>query len=80
MENLLTLVLFFVSNAACFWIGVRAAEGRANGGETAPAIPGDEPLNVPDEDLKSQKAVETMLRNIDVYDGTGMGQEEIQRF
>ncbi len=77
MDNLLTLVLFCLSNAACFLIGVRAAEGRATGGTDDTPMTEHAPLTAPEVPFESQKAVETMLRNIDVYDGTGMGQEEI---
>ena len=76
MEMYILLVIICVSNAVCFVLGARL--GRGGGAfEAARPAPEERPAELPSESRKAQKAVETMLRNIDAYDGTGIGQEEV---
>ena len=75
MEMYILLVIICVSNAVCFVLGARL--GRGGAFEAARPAPEERPAEPPSESRKAQKAVETMLRNIDAYDGTGIGQEEV---
>ena len=82
MEVLLLLVMGAI-NIACFMIGAKVAQTVMQG----------EPVEVPElNPMKAAKAhrerkeaemernvVETIMRNIDNYDGTPYGQEDVPR-
>lgn len=78
MEVLLVLAVS-AANALCFMIGVKAAKG-----ETI-ELPKVNPVTLIKErqDKKQaeweQSKLETIMQNIEAYDGTGMGQKDVPR-
>jgi hypothetical protein len=82
MEAVIITIVVALANIACFMIGVK----------TGMAVAKDEPIELPkirafDYTKKADKEqreaesernrVETILRNIENYDGTGLGQEDV---
>lgn len=82
MEILLILTVGAL-NVACFFIGAKVGQKVAKGEPVAVSLP--EPLKAirEHEDRKEaereQERLETILRNIDNYDGSENGQEEVPR-
>jgi hypothetical protein len=80
MEVLLLLVMG-LTNIFCFMIGAKVGQAVTKG-ETvqlpnpAKAVREHKARKAADED---KNRYDTILRNIDNYDGTGIGQEEIPR-
>ena len=80
MEVLLMAVLA-ASNIACFLIGAKVGQKVSKGEEI--------PLEMPKFDYGKQKArkeaeweqnrIDTILRNVEAYDGTSYGQEDVPR-
>ena len=81
MDIVLLLAIASLSNIACFVIGAKVGQ----------KVIKDEPIKTPDvnpfkayrekQELKEEEAaknrIDTILRNIDNYDGTGYGQEDV---
>ena len=82
MEMLLIALIFSFSNIACLIIGLRIRDGK----EIKISSPVEmikeykENKETQQEEEQKQKALETMLYNIDRYDGTEEGQREIERY
>ena len=82
MNELLLVASVCLSNIACLIVGVKVGQ-KAHRGEDIRMVNLPNPIEkvqsfkVSQEKKKEQEAVETMLYNIDVYDGTGMGQKDI---
>lgn len=80
MEVLLLLVMG-LSNIACFMIGVNVRQKVDRGEEVKlPTVNPKEAVRAHQERKEAEKEknrVETILRNIDAYDGTSRGQEEV---
>lgn len=82
MEILLILAVGAL-NVACFFIGAKVGQKVAKGEPVAVSLP--EPLKAirEREDAKEakreQERLETILRNIDNYDGSENGQEDVPR-
>lgn len=80
MEVLLLLVMGAV-NIACFVIGAKIGQKTAKG--EAIELPTVNPLELVQEHRAKRAAqaeqdkVDTILRNIENYDGTGYGQEDV---
>ena len=80
MEVLLMAVLA-ASNIACFLIGAKVGQKVSKGEEIL--------LEMPKFDYSKQKArkeaeweqnrIDTILRNVEAYDGTSYGQEDVPR-
>ena len=80
MEALLLMVMG-LTNIACFMIGAKVGQ-QVSRGETVKT-----PTVNPVQAIKERRAMneaqmeqdrqETILRNIEVYDGTGYGQEDV---
>lgn len=70
-------------NIACFFIGAKVGQTVAKGEEIK--LPNVNPLEAVKERHAKKEAeyeqgrVETILRNIDSYDGTGNGQKDVPR-
>ena len=86
MEELFTLLLIAVvatSNIVCFLIGAKIGQKVSKGEEVK--LPTVNPVEVIREHREKkeyehkQSQLETILRNIDNYDGTDFGQEEVPR-
>lgn len=80
MEVLLLLVMGAV-NIACFLIGAKIGQKVSKGEDIElPTVNPLEALRENQEKRAAQKErdkVETILRNIESYDGTGYGQEDV---
>lgn len=82
MEVLL-LVVMGVMNIACFFLGARIGQTVAKG-ETIEA-PSLNPMKAVEEKRNKKQAdeeqarIDTILRNVERYDGTGRGQEDVPR-
>ena len=80
MEVLLLLVMGAV-NIACFMIGAKVGQKVTKG--EAIELPTVNPMELVREHQEKRAAqeerdkVETILRNIESYDGTGYGQEDV---
>lgn len=80
MEVLLLLVMGAV-NIACFVIGAKVGQKVTKGEDIE--LPKVNPLELAREHQEKRAAqeerskVETILRNIENYDGTGYGQEDV---
>ena len=80
MEALLYVVLA-ASNILCFMIGARVGQTVSKGEKVE--LPTMNPLEVyrknkADKDAKRvQDKFSTIMHNIDIYDGTGIGQKDV---
>lgn len=87
MEVLLILLLLLIMgavNAACFMIGAKVGQATAQGEETKLQAVTIEPVPEHQEQKESEKGAEvekswfdTVLQNIDNYDGTDQGQVDV---
>jgi hypothetical protein len=81
--ELLLMVLISLSNIACFLIGARVGQKVVKGEEVK--LPTVNPMEVYREHQERKEAervqekVEAIWRNIDNYDGTAQGQEDVPR-
>ena len=72
-------------NIACFLIGVKFGEKTAKSEGEKPKAPTLNPIKAMrehnDKKLaeKEQARIDTIMRNIENYDGTGNGQEDVPR-
>lgn len=80
MDILLVLAVS-AANIACFLLGAKVAQATAKGEEIK--LPSVNPLKLVQEAKEraavkdEQDKVATILRNIESYDGTGYGQEDV---
>ncbi len=83
MEALLIIAAVAASNIVCFMVGAKVGQAVSKGEEVK--LPTVNPLeavrehNAKKEAEYQQRVNETILRNIESYDGTGNGQEDIPR-
>lgn len=79
--EILILLAVCASNVACFFIGAKIGQKAYNGERIE--LPAPDPMKAVQErrDRKEaemeQNRVDTILRNIEAYDGTGRGQEDV---
>ena len=82
MEVLLLLVMG-AANIACFIIGAKVGQTVSKGEDIqTPAVNPIKAFREKEarrEAHKEQERIETIMRNIESYDGTGMGQEDVPR-
>ena len=80
MELCLTLLIVCASNLLCLHIGTRAGrrlgEVKLNPVEKVKERKENKVLS--QEQKQRQEALKTMLHNIDVYDGTEVGQQDVR--
>ena len=83
METILLILTIGALNVACFFIGAKVGQTVAKGEDLKP--PQIDPLK-PIRDAQNRREAdrereryEAIMRNIDSYDGTGIGQEDIPR-
>lgn len=83
METILIIAITGTLNLACFFIGAKLGQ-MVQKGETIPT-PEVNPMKLYKErqerqevDMEKQK-LDIVLRNIERYDGTGNGQEDVPR-
>ena len=79
MDVLLLVVFICLTNIACMIVGVKVGQKAYRGEEIKLPNPVAKVRSFKDsqEYKKEQEALDTMLYNIDVYDGTGLGQKDI---
>lgn len=84
MELFLVALLFSISNIVCVLIGVRAGARATASDNFKIQNPVEkvkerrENKELSREQKERQEAVKTMLHNIDVYDGTDIGQQDVR--
>lgn len=80
--DVLVLALFSLSNIVCFLIGARTGQ-KVTKGEEVKVAPN--PMELYREEQARKEAervkskIDTILHNIDMYDGTDHGQEDVPR-
>ncbi len=81
MEIALYITLTGIFNIACFFIGAKVGQTVSRGEKVE--MPNVNPLKAHKENQskkemkREQEKLDTILRNIDRYDGTGRGQEDV---
>ena len=81
METIILILLMGVMNLLAFLIGARTAQKAQKGEEIE--LPNINPVKVYEEHMeriqanKEQQELNTMLENINNYNGTGLGQKDI---
>lgn len=82
MTTALTILLTGTLCCVCFLIGAKVGQKVSNGERVE--LPSVNPIKAMQESKdrkeaeKEQDKVETILRNIERYDGTGKGQEDVR--
>lgn len=82
MEMLLIALIISFSNIACLIIGLKIRDDKKIKISSPVEMIKEHKENkeIKHEEQQKQKALETMLYNIDRYDGTEEGQREIERY
>lgn len=82
METLLIALIISFSNIACLIIGLKIKDGKKIKISSPVEMVKEHKENkeTRQEEKQKQKALETMLYNIDIYDGTEFGQKDIERY
>lgn len=81
METIILILLMGVMNLLAFLIGARTAQKAQKGEEIE--LPNINPVKVYEEHMeriqanKEQQELNTMLENINNYDGTPLGQKDV---
>lgn len=84
MEALLIIAAVAASNIVCFTVGAKVGQSVSKGKEVK--LPNLNPLeavrehNAKKEAEYQQSKIDTILSNIESYDGTGNGQKDIPRW
>ena len=83
MDTLLIVLVMGLCNVACVLVGYVAGSAGRKDGEKPSFHPVEkirehrENKELQQEQRQRQEAVKTMMHNIDVYDGTDAGQQEV---
>jgi hypothetical protein len=81
--DILTIAVIGTLNIVCFLIGAKVGQKVVKGEEIE--LPTINPMKIHEERMERHEAqrekdkVETILRNIERYDGTSVGQEDVPR-
>lgn len=82
MDVLLLVVFISLSNFICLVVGVKVGQKAYRGEDITMKLPNPvekvKTFKESQESKKDQEAIATMLHNIEVYDGTGLGQRDIR--
>lgn len=82
METILLMTYTGILNIVCFYIGAKVGQKVVKNQELK--LPTVNPIQIMQEHeekrevAKEMEDLETMLRNVDNYDGTSLGQEKIK--
>ncbi len=84
METILMIAVVGTLELACFFVGAKVGQAVAKGEKIeAPAVKGPVALIQAHREAKEAEAeknrLEVILRNIERYDGTANGQEDVPR-
>ena len=83
MENIILILVVGALCIVCFFVGAKV-EQKVNKGETL-ELPKVNPIEIirekqeKREAKKEQERIDTIMRNIEMYDGTSNGQEDVPR-
>lgn len=83
METIILIALVGTLNVVCFFIGAKVGQTVAKGEPIE--LPSVNPIEIirehndKREAEKEQDRIETIMRNIERYDGTSSGQEDVPR-
>lgn len=79
MDVLLLVCVICLSNIVCLTVGAKIGQKVSKGEEIKIPNPVEKVQSFKEtqERKKEQEALDTMMYNIDVYDGTGLGQRDI---
>lgn len=79
--DILILLIFSISNITCFYIGAKVGQKVVKGEriETPNPVRAIENHKARKEAERKQNKLDVILRNIDKYDGTSLGQEDVPR-
>ena len=80
MEQVLLVAVICLSNVACLIAGAKIGQKAYRGEEIKLPNPVEKAQSFKEsqEYRKEQEALDTMLHNINVYDGTSLGQKDIR--
>lgn len=77
------MLIFGMTNIACFVIGAKVGQAVKNGETVELSVPNPiEAIRAHQDRVEAQREqerLEVIMRNIDSYDGTGNGQQEVPR-
>lgn len=77
------MIVFTLSNIACFIIGAKTGQIAAKGKDipfaSTPPIKPQADRRAEKKHKAEQDMLRTILENVDAYDGTGFGQKELPR-
>ena len=83
MEVILTILIIGALNIACFFIGAKVGQMASKGEPIElPKVDPMQPIRERQERKQAQAEQEkydAIMRNIENYDGTGRGQEDVPR-
>jgi len=84
METILIIAVVGILNAVCFFIGAKVGQSVSKGEKIeAPKIPSPVTAYKAHREAKEAEAeknrLDVILSNIEKYDGTGTGQEDVPR-
>ena len=83
MENIILILVVGTLNVVCFFVGAKVGQ-QVNKGETL-ELPKVNPIEIirerqdKREAKKEQERIDTIMRNIEMYDGTSNGQEDVPK-
>ena len=81
METVFTLLVACLFNLLGFWVGAKIGQATKNGEEVKmPSINPVERIRERKDKKQAemeQDRIDTIMRNIEGYDGTGRGQEDV---
>lgn len=77
------MLIFGLTNIVCFVIGAKVGQAVKNGETVELSVPNPiEAIRAHQDRVEAQREqerLEVIMRNIDSYDGTGNGQQEVPR-
>lgn len=83
METLFVILITGALNIVCFFVGAKVGQNASKGEPIkAPTL---NPIKIARERIDKKEAemaqdrIETIMRNIESYDGTGRGQEDVPK-
>lgn len=78
METVIIAAVMAIANIMCFMLGVKVGMAAAKGEPIVQSFsfPKVDTKQPKEAEIQRQK-IDTILRNIERYDGTGMGQEDV---
>lgn len=83
MNNILLILVISIMNLLCFYFGAKIGQKVVRNEEIKPIIPNPiDAIEKRQEKLEQEKEneiIDTIMHNIDVYDGSPIGQKDIPK-